>query len=240
MNIDVIISANYINEEYLKDKIVIIIDMLRATSVITTAINNGAKEIIPILTVEEAYKKKEELKAIGIEALLGGERNAIKVEGFDFTNSPLEYTKERVNEKTIILTTTNGTRAINLSKNAKKIFIASMLNAKAVVAELKKEKEDIVFINAGTNGEFSMDDYICSGYMISLLSKECSCNLSDISKMAKLIYENNNNIIDFIKEAKHYNILKSLNLEKDLYYCVKKDIIKIVPYYNKSTNSIKK
>ncbi|MBU5453941.1 2-phosphosulfolactate phosphatase [Caproiciproducens sp. MSJ-32] len=240
MNIDVIISANYINEEYLKDKIVIIIDMLRATSVITTAINNGAKEIIPILTVEEAYKKKEELKAIGIEALLGGERNAIKIEGFDFTNSPLEYTKERVNEKTIILTTTNGTRAINLSKNAKKIFIASMLNAKAVVAELKKEKEDIVFINAGTNGEFSMDDYICSGYMISLLSKECSCNLSDISKMAKLIYENNNNIIDFIKEAKHYNILKSLNLEKDLYYCVKKDIIKIVPYYNKSTNSIKK
>ncbi|ASW42011.1 2-phosphosulfolactate phosphatase family protein [Clostridium isatidis] len=240
MNIDVIISANHINEEYLKNKIVVVIDMLRATSVIATAINNGAKEVIPILTVEEALKKKEELKANGIEALLGGERKAVKIDGFDFTNSPLEYTKEKIEGKTIILTTTNGTRAINLSKKAKKILIASMLNARAVVDALKNEKEDIIFINAGTNGEFSMDDYICSGYMISLLCRETCCNLSDISKTAKIIYENNINIIDFIKEAKHYNILKSLNLENDLYYCIKKDIIKIVPYFNKYKNSIEK
>lgn len=240
VNIDVVISANHINEEYLKDKIVVVIDILRATSVITTAINNGAREVIPILTVEEAFRKKEELSAIGVEALLGGERNALKIDGFDFTNSPLEYTKEKVNGKTIILTTTNGTRAINLSKKAKKILIGSMLNAQALVDELKNEKEDIIFVNSGTNGEFSMDDYICSGYMISLLSKEISCNLSDISRMAKLIYEDNSNIIDFIKEAKHYNILKSLNLEKDLYYCIKKDIIRIVPYFNKLKSSIEK
>ena len=228
MKVDVIISADHIKEEYLQDKVVVVIDMLRATSVITTALANGAKKVIPILTVEEAFKMKDSLRKKNIEALLGGERKALKIEGFDFTNSPLEYTEEKVKDKTIILSTTNGTKAINLSLKAKKIYIGAMINAKALIGIIKEEKDDIVFINSGTNGEFTMDDFICSGYMISLLNKEVCLDLSDIAKTAKLIYETKD-VLEYIKDARHYGVLKSLNLEEDLYYCCKKDIIEIVP-----------
>lgn len=238
MNIDLVISADNINSEYLKNKVVVVIDMLRATSVITTALANGAKQVFPILTVEEAFDKKKELLSKE-DILIGGERKALKIDGFDFSNSPLEYTKENVNGKTIILSTTNGTRAINLSLKADEIIIGSILNAKAVALELKKLNKDVVFINAGTNGEFSMDDFICSGYMISLLSEISNCDLSDIAKTAKYIYENNTNLIDYIKEARHYSVLKSLNLMNDLEYCCKKDILNIVPKVDKIARSIK-
>ena len=238
MNIDLVISADNINSEYLKNKVVVVIDMLRATSVITTALANGAKQVFPILTVEEAFDKKKELLSKE-DILIGGERKALKIDGFDFSNSPLEYTKENVNGKTIILSTTNGTRAINLSLKADEIIIGSILNAKAVALELKKLNKDVVFINAGTNGEFSMDDFICSGYMINLLSEISNCDLSDIAKTAKYIYENNTNLIDYIKEARHYNVLKSLNLMNDLEYCCKKDILNIVPKVDKIARSIK-
>lgn len=239
MKLDVIISADNIKEEYLEDKIVVVIDMLRATSVIVTALANNAKEVFPMLTVEEAFNKKEEILRDEKEVLLGGERKALKIEGFDFSNSPLEYTSEKVKGKTIILSTTNGTRAINLSLKAKEILIGAIINAKAVTDELKKLNKDVVFINAGTNGEFSMDDFICSGYMISLLCEKGNHDLSDIAKTAKYIYENNTNLIDYMKEARHFNILKSLNLTKDLEYCCKKDIINIVPKVEKSTGIIK-
>lgn len=239
MKIDVIICADNIKSEYLENKVVVVIDMLRATSVITTALANGAKQIFPILTVEEAFDKKKELLSKGEDILIGGERKALKINGFDFSNSPLEYTKDNVNEKTIILSTTNGTRAINLSLKADEIIIGSILNARAVALELKKLNKDVVFINAGTNGEFSMDDFICSGYMINLLSEISNCDLSDIAKTAKYIYENNTNLIDYIKEARHYNVLKSLNLMNDLEYCCKKDILNIVPKVDKIVRSIK-
>lgn len=239
MKIDVIISADNIKSEYLENKIVVVIDMLRATSVITTALANGAKQIFPILTVEEAFDKKKELLSKGEDILIGGERKALKIDGFDFSNSPLEYTKENVDGKTIILSTTNGTRAINLSLKADEIIIGSILNARAVALELKKLNKDVVFINAGTNGEFSMDDFICSGYMINLLSEISNCDLSDIAKTAKYIYENNINLMDYIREARHYNVLKSLNLMNDLEYCCKKDILNIVPKVDKIVRSIK-
>ena len=238
MNIDLVISADNINSEYLKNKVVVVIDMLRATSVITTALANGAKQVFPILTVEESFDKKKELLSKE-DILIGGERKALKIDGFDFSNSPLEYTKENVNGKTIILSTTNGTRAINLSLKADEIIIGSILNAKAVALELKKLNKDVVFINAGTNGEFSMDDFICSGYMINLLSEISNCDLSDIAKTAKYIYENNTNLIDYIKEARHYSVLKALNLMNDLEYCCKKDILNIVPKVDKIARSIK-
>ncbi|GAB6168659.1 2-phosphosulfolactate phosphatase family protein [Clostridium carnis] len=238
MKLDLIISADHIKKEYIKGKVVVVIDMLRATSVITTALANGAKRVIPLLTVEEAFEVKNKLEAKGEKVLLGGERRALKIEGFDFTNSPLEYIREEISEKTVVLTTTNGTRAITLSLDAEHILIGSMLNAKAIVDAIKKLKKDVVFINAGTNGEFSMDDFICAGYMISLLTNNVMHDLTDIAMTAKIIYESNNNIIDYIVNARHYNVLKALELEGDLEYCCKKDIIDIVPIYDKEKKYI--
>ena len=231
MKIDLIISADYIEESKIKEKVVVVIDMLRATTVITTALRNGAKSVIPILTVEETFKKAKELRDIGEDVVLGGERKALKVDGFDFSNSPLEYTKDKISDKTVILSTTNGTRALNLCKEADLILIGSMINGRAVAKKLIELNKDVVFINAGTNGEFSMDDFICAGYMIDRLLRAKSCEVSDIAKTARYIYENNTGITSFIKNARHFDVLTSLGLQDDLTYCSSKDLTDIVPVY---------
>ncbi|SFU60827.1 2-phosphosulfolactate phosphatase [Clostridium sp. DSM 8431] len=230
MNIDVIISADYIREDIIKDKIVVVIDMLRATSVITAAIKNGCKEVIPTLTVEEAFKKQDEL---GKEnCILGGERKAIKVHGFDFSNSPLEYTEERIKGKSIVLSTTNGTRTLTSCLSAGKIYVGSVLNATAVAQKLVEENRDVVIVNSGTNGQFSMDDYICTGFIIKEVTNLTNkIYLSDIAKAAMKAYEGNPDITSYIKDARHYGVMLNLKLEEDLGYCVQKNITNVVPKY---------
>ncbi|EPY2307337.1 2-phosphosulfolactate phosphatase family protein [Clostridium sporogenes] len=229
MNIDIVISADHIDDKRLINKTIVVIDILRATSVITTAIDNGCKKVIPVLTVEEAKDIAQNSKD---NIILGGERNALKIDGFNFSNSPLEYTKKYVEGKTVVLSTTNGTRAINNSFNAKTILISALINSKATAKAIDKLNEDLVIINSGTNGQFSIDDFICSGYLIDCLYNiRKDLELSDIAKTAYYIYTNNKDIGSFVQKATHYNRLKSLNLEKDLEYCFQKDIIDIVPQY---------
>lgn len=232
MKVDIIISADDINESKIENKFVVVIDMFRATSVIVTALNNGCKKVIPYLTIEETLEHANKLKRE--EYVLGGERKAVKIEGFDLSNSPLEYTRERVENKIILMTTTNGTRTLTKSTAAKKVLIAAMINAKAVAKELIKADNDVVIINAGTNGNFSMDDYICSGYIINeMLKQDKSLILTDIAKTANLIYEGHEDILSYVKKASHYSVMKSLNLDKDIEYCIQKSIIDQVPqYYN--------
>ncbi|MDK2827396.1 MAG: 2-phosphosulfolactate phosphatase [Clostridium butyricum] len=230
MKIDIIISADDIIESKLENKIAVVIDMFRATSVIVTALNNGCEEVIPFLTIEETLESSEELNRE--EYILGGERRAVKIDGFDLSNSPLEYTKEVVENKKVLITTTNGTRTLTKSNSAKRIIIAAMINAKAVADKLLEINEDVVIINAGTNGNFSMDDYICSGYIINeMLKVDNQIELTDISKTANMIYENNSDIISYVKEATHYSVMKSLELDNDIEYCMKKSIVNNVPEY---------
>ena len=230
MKIDIIISVDDIIESKLENKIAVVIDMFRATSVIVTALNNGCEEVIPFLTIEETLESSEELNRE--EYMLGGERRAVKIDGFDLSNSPLEYTKEVVEDKKVLITTTNGTRTLTKSNSAKRIIIAAMINAKAVADKLLEINEDVVIINAGTNGNFSMDDYICSGYIINeMLKVDNQIELTDISKTANMIYENNSDIISYVKEATHYSVMKSLELDNDIEYCIKKSIVNNVPEY---------
>ena len=230
MKVDIIISADDINESKIENKIVVVIDMFRATSVIITALNNGCKEVIPYLTIEETLEHANNFRRE--EYILGGERKALKIEGFDLSNSPLEYTIDRVENKTILMTTTNGTRTLTKAISAKKVLIGAILNAKAVAEALIEINEDVVIINAGTNGHFSMDDYICSGYIISeMLKKDENIILTDIAKTANLIYEGHEDILSYVKEASHYSVMKSLNLDEDIEYCLKKSIISKVPEY---------
>lgn len=229
MKVDLIISADDIKQEKIIKKSVVVIDMLRATSVIITAMNNGCKAVLPVLTVEEALEiaSKDRKKYI-----LGGERKALKINGFDCANSPLEYTRSTVQDKTLVITTSNGTRAIQGSLGAKNILIGALINAKAVAQKLAYLDNDVVIVNAGTLGQFSMDDFICAGYIINCLIRERqNIELTDISKTAYYIYKENKNIISFIKDASHYKRIKELNLEEDLDYCCQKDIISIVPEY---------
>ncbi|MGL5647639.1 MAG: 2-phosphosulfolactate phosphatase family protein [Clostridium sp.] len=239
MKVDIIITPEHINEEYIKGKNIVVIDMLRATSVMTTAFKNGCKEVIPFLTVEEVF---EEANKLGREnCILGGERNAKKIEGFDLSNSPLEYTKEVVLDKTILMTTTNGTKALNKVRDGKRVYIASVLNGKKIAERLAKLNEDVIIVNAGTDGEFTMDDFICSGYIISEIKKITEkIELTDISKTAKYIYEKNENIESFIMMAKHYGRMKELNLFKDIEYCIEKEDLNIIPIYKDGKIKIEK
>lgn len=230
MNIDVVISAQHIKPEKFKDRIVVVIDVLRATSVMVTALNNGCNKIVPVKEIEEAIDiaSKDRNKY-----LLGGERGGIKIDKFDFSNSPLDYTEDIVKGKSLIMTTTNGTRAIKNSEEAEKIFIGALINGRVVAEKLAKLNKDVTFVNAGTDGEFSMDDFITSGYIINCLRDimKNHCSLTDIAKTSEYVYINNPSIISFVKDALHYKRMKDLRYSEDLRYCLSKDLINIVPEY---------
>lgn len=232
MKIDIVISADYIRKEELQNKIVVVIDVFRATSVITTAIMNGCKEVIPLLTIEEAFELKNNNR--DKKYVLGGERRAVKIDDFDYSNSPLEYSRENVFNKSVILTTTNGTRALTNCINGDRVLVGCMLNAGALAKKIVEINQDVVIVNAGTNGEFSLDDFICSGFIISetvdLIGKE-SIILSDISKSALISYKEHKDIISYVKEARHYNVMMNLGLENDIEYCIQKNITNVIPEF---------
>jgi len=230
MNIDVVISAQHIKPEKFKDRIVVVIDVLRATSVMVTALNNGCDKIVPVKEIEEAVDIARKDRNY---YLLGGERGGVRIENFDFSNSPLDYTQDIVKEKSLVMTTTNGTRAIKNSEEADKIFIAALINGRAVAEKLAKLNKDVTFVNAGTDGEFSMDDFITSGYIINCLRDimKNQCTLTDIAKTSEYVYINNPSIISFVKDALHYKRMKDLKYHEDLRYCLSKDLVNIVPEY---------
>ncbi|KEZ85341.1 2-phosphosulfolactate phosphatase [Clostridium sulfidigenes] len=230
MNIDVVISAQHIKPEKFKDRIVVVIDVLRATSVMVTALNNGCDKIIPVKEIEEAIDIASKDKN---KYLLGGERGGIKIDKFDFSNSPLDYIEDIVKGKSLIMTTTNGTRAIKNSEEAERIFIGALINGRVVAEKLAKLNKDVTFVNAGTDGEFSMDDFITSGYIINCLRDimKNHCTLTDIAKTSEYVYINNPSIISFVKDALHYKRMKDLRYNEDLRYCLSKDLINIVPEY---------
>jgi len=228
MKIDIIVSADDIKKEKIENKTVVVIDILRATSVIITAMHNGCIGVIPVLTVDAAADIVRNSKE---EFMLGGERDALKIEGFHYSNSPLEYTRDTIEGKTLVMTTTNGTKAITGCVGASSLLIGAMLNAKALAKKIVKLNKDVVIVNAGTYGEFSIDDFLCSGYIIECVLKEVEVELSDIAITSHYIYKNNEDIHSFIKYASHYKRITSLGLMADLEYCCRKDIIDIVPEY---------
>lgn len=235
MKINLMPRVEDIISEDIKGSSVIVIDMLRATSVIVTALNNGAKCVIPALTTEDARSIKQKHD----NAVLGGERKGIRIEGFDGGNSPLEYTREFIEGKTLIITTSNGTRAIKGCSGAKEIFIGSMLNGRLAAIRASESACDVSIVCSGTLGRFSLDDFLCAGYIIEELLKNKCYGMSDIAFLARYTFaENRDNIGRFIKNAAHYRYLAGIGAEEDAKYCCSMDIIDIVPEYKDGIISI--
>ncbi|SKA95361.1 2-phosphosulfolactate phosphatase [Caloramator quimbayensis] len=226
MRINLIPSIEYIKEEEMEGKNVVVIDVLRATSVITTALYNGASEVVTAVEIDEALKYKDE------NTLLGGERRALKIDGFDFSNSPIEYSREAVFGKRIVLTTTNGTKAINKSMRAEKIFIGCMMNGKAAAKKIIEYDKDAFIVCAGTYGKFSLDDFICAGKIINDAVEEKDVQIDDFAAAALLSYrDNRDDVISYVKNAYHYKYLISIGLEDDIKYCFREDVFDVVPEY---------
>lgn len=233
MKIELWPSIEYIREDELDGKTVVVIDVLRATSVITTAIKNGAKEVAVVVETSEA------LKLVGENTLLGGERKGLKIEGFDLSNSPLEYKREVVEGKKIVMTTSNGTRAINKSLKASNIYIGSMINGIAVAKAVSEDHRDVIIACAGTAGKFSLDDFICAGKIIYDILNFGEFDMDDFASVAYMAYrDNKKNILSYVSMASHYNYLLSIGYEEDIKYCFTEDLTSVVPYY--SGGSIKK
>lgn len=147
----------------------VVIDVLRATTTIAYALDAGAKEIAPCLTISDAHALAKQLPAN--EIVLGGERDGAAIEGFDLGNSPDEYTPDRVDGKTVIFTTTNGTQAINHAQAADEVLLAAFVNADAVVRQLY-DRERVHIICAGTDGNISEEDVLLAGMLVERLQRE--------------------------------------------------------------------
>ncbi len=164
MNIDVLPTAQSATTYDFSGKVSVIIDVLRATSVITSALNSGATAVYPVSTIDEALQLK---KTLSSPSLLCGERNADRIEGFDLGNSPQHFTPSAVCGKNIILTTTNGTLAFSNSLASQNIIAASLLNYVAVAEQLLCLSSDICLVCAGNNGTVSFEDSACASLILN-------------------------------------------------------------------------
>ncbi|AMW32350.1 2-phosphosulfolactate phosphatase [Fervidobacterium changbaicum] len=202
----------------------VVIDVLRATSTIITALSNGATCVIPVSDIAQALS----LKYYNPGYLLGGERGGQKIEGFDLGNSPFEYDEKTVKEKTVILTTTNGTSSIlSASRIAQKVLLASFLNLSSVVNMLSgyDAYTNIAIICAGNNGEASYEDIQVAGAIIFGIVRKRSHRLSDSSIIALKLWESLKRP-DFSGE--HAHRLRELGFEKDLEFCQMIDHFRLI------------
>lgn len=208
-----------------EDYIVVIIDIFRATSSICYGIENGAEAIIPVAEVEEcaAYREK------GLAYLLAAERNGEVVSGFDFGNSPFSYTKEIVCGKTVVLTTTNGTHALHLSRGAKKVVIGSFLNLTALSDWLKNQNDNILLVCAGWKNQFNLEDTAFAGAVIEQL-KTGDFILDDPAIAANDLYQlAKDDLPGYLAKTSHSERLKKLGIEKDIAFCLNVDITTSIP-----------
>jgi len=205
--------------------IVVVIDIFRATTSICYGIENGATAIIPVSKVEECHAYRE----IEPGHLLAAERDGEIVEGFDFGNSPFSYTKEKVAGKTIVLTTTNGTQALHLSRKAKKIVIGSFLNLTALCNWLKKQDEHILLVCSGWKNNFNLEDTLFAGAVVEQLQSatfvadDPAIAANDLYRIAK------DDLNGYLKKTSHSERLKALGIEADIEFCLRVDLTTAIP-----------
>lgn len=221
--LEVCLSPALLHLYDIQDSLVVVIDIFRATSSMCYGIANGAEGIIPVATVEacRSYEKSD--------YLLAAERNGEVVNGFDFGNSPFSYTAEKVSGKTVVLTTTNGTHAINESREARKVLIGSFLNLSALSNWLKTQPNNVLLLCAGWKNKVNLEDSLFAGAVAHQLQDEgykfddSAILAADLFQMAK------NDLAAFLKKTSHSERLKELKIEADIAFCLQVDLVNAIP-----------
>lgn len=212
-----------------ENKIVVIVDILRATSIITTLFHNGLAKLIPVKSLDEAehYKKQG--------FLVAAERNGKKIDFADFGNSPFEFTPEKVENKTLVYSTTNGTNTINLAKDSEQVIIASFLNITSVVEYLADQKKDILIICSGWKQDFCTEDFLFAGALSEKLVATNDFGFdSDQVQVAIDQWEvAKENLSEYIQKMYQYKRLMQFGFKEIIHYCFKKDISRVIPILQK-------
>lgn len=213
----------------LSNSIIVIIDVFRATSTIASALYNGAKCVIPVDSVPKAIDISKKIGGIA-----AGERDGKIADGLEHGNSPLEYSREFIEDKTLVLTTTNGTRLLQmaLDKNADTIISGSFPNVSSVADYLIAEKKDVVLGCAGWKDRFNLEDTLFAGAVINRVKKHFDIHC-DSSLMAEDIYiKNKNNLMEFVPKLTHYHrLVERFGLIEDIKYCLTDDVANVLPLY---------
>jgi 2-phosphosulfolactate phosphatase len=221
--IDVCLSPDLMHLYPVIDHAVVVVDILRATSCMTTAFAHGIDTIAP-------FSKLEDCLAMKVNGFYtAGERDGKKVDGFDFGNSPFEYQDPKLKGSKIAFTTTNGTQAIVKSLGASEIIIGSFLNLTAVANHLRTLPQNILVVCAGWKGKFNLEDTLFAGALVEKLKDEVfpAC---DSPLAAQALYNQaKGNMVEFLSNSSHVKRLAKLNIHKDITFCLTEDIYSVVP-----------
>lgn len=210
-----------------KNCVVVVIDIFRATSAIVTAFQTGVGKVIPVASIDEAL----EYKSKGF--LVGAERHGEIVKGFDFGNSPFSFMDKSLKGKELVLTTTNGTKAIHRAAAADKLIIGAFLNLNAVCDYLQMQNKDVLLLCAGWRDRYNLEDSLFAGAVVEILEKNpVFTGLSDSAIASKQLYQlAKNDLNEYLKVSSHRKRLARLNLERDIEYCLQLDTTNVVPEF---------
>ncbi len=224
--IDVCLTPRLIPDFVLEDKVVVVVDVLRATSCMVTALAHGIGHIIPVSTLEEAA----ELGRLG--HLAAAERDGRMAEGFDLGNSPFGFQNEDFKGRTLAMTTTNGTKSIVLSKHAHRVVAGAFLNLTAVANYIRRAGHDVVVVCAGWRDMVNAEDTLFAGALAEALKDEFAA-ANDATKLARSLYNcAKEDMKEYLRDTSHFNRMMRLDLERDIDFCLTSDVYDVVPELN--------
>jgi 2-phosphosulfolactate phosphatase len=224
LTVDVCLSPYLYPIHHKDDAIVVVIDILRATTAMCTAFHHGVEKMIPVATVEEAAEYKKQ------GFMVGAERNGMALEGFDFGNSPFSYMTEKIKGQTIVISTTNGTQAIKAAKNAYRVVIGAFTNITALSDWLISQNRSVLLLCSGWKNRFNWEDSIFAGAVTKRLLNAGLHKSDDAALAMAFLYEQSQkNQIKFLRNSSHAERLAAMGLKKDIKYCFQLDQTTIIP-----------
>jgi 2-phosphosulfolactate phosphatase len=231
VNVSVVLSPAELSARSLDGCIAVVIDVIRASTTIVAALVHGARCVIPALTEREALTLASAYSPS--EVLLAGEKGGEKIEGFPFGNSPLELSSPVVSGKSVILTTTNGTRLLLKAREAGLITVCGFVNIRHIAEWVCRQARDVVVLCAGRSGTFSLEDAVCAGMLATLLLESDSIeDEDDAARAARFLYATYAGSLHRLREdSRLARALAGLGREEDLKACLSVDLYKAVPLF---------
>lgn len=222
------LTPDRLTAEELADGVAVVIDVLRATTTIIHALAAGCRAVCPVEEVDEARRLADGMPAGRV--LLGGERHGVAPPGFDLGNSPKEYTADRCKGTTLVLTTTNGTRALVRAADAARTLVAGFVNYSAVCEQLAEDARPVHIVCAGWHGEVALEDALLAGALVDFLCEQGSICLNDAARLAWDCFENHGRVLDGALEVSAGGThLRSLGYDDDIRAAARVDQFAVVP-----------